>query len=98
MQLYKCSAAASPPRARHVVKPIDAAPVEVEQQPESEPENQQAAPVMSTNANLQKGWARYQAAPFTQYNVVVIAPKKHRWPRRFFGAIGRGFGKVIGVR
>jgi hypothetical protein len=35
--------------------------------------------------------------PIWNYNVTVH-PKKHRWPRRFFGAIGHGFGKVFGAR
>jgi hypothetical protein len=29
---------------------------------------------------------------------VIAKPKRHRWPRRLVGAIGRGLGKVIGVR
>ena len=29
---------------------------------------------------------------------VTGRPKKHGWPRRFFGAIGRGMGKALGVR
>jgi hypothetical protein len=29
---------------------------------------------------------------------VTVHQKKHGWARRFFGAIGRGMGKVLGVR
>jgi len=29
---------------------------------------------------------------------VTVRQKKHGWARRFFGAIGRGAGKVLGVR
>jgi hypothetical protein len=35
--------------------------------------------------------------PVPQFSVTAKA-KKHRWPRRLVCAIGRGLGKVIGVR
>jgi hypothetical protein len=81
---------------RHVVQPIEEpAPVEVEQQPDTTPDREQTAPVQATNADLQSWLPRYEAAPVIQYNVIVIEPRKHGRVRRFFGAIGHGFIKVV---
>jgi hypothetical protein len=86
---------ARPRRVRHVTPPVVENPP-VEEQPE-------AAPVVATPIEHVETPAPLSAAPVVVMVPepdfrVTVRPKKHRWPRRFFGAIGRGLGKVIGVR
>jgi hypothetical protein len=83
---------------RQVVKPVEEPIVEAAQQPEPAPQSyQRATPVMGINGNLQQVLpVRDQPVPVIRYNVVVAkTPKKHRWPRRFLGAIGHGLRKVV---
>jgi hypothetical protein len=60
---------------------------------------QAAPPARVASAPGVDGWS--VAAPSVDAEPVfsvTLRPKRHAWPRRFFGAIGRGFGKAFGAR
>jgi hypothetical protein len=64
-----------------------------------------AAPEALTPANIHSGGYAARVPAYGEVSAftvpdfsVTVRPKKHRWPRRLFGAIGHGFGKVFGFR
>jgi hypothetical protein len=88
----------APPRPVHHRRRISVTPPE----PVVDDEPEQAAPVAATPiAQIETAAPPSPVVVFVhvpEYSLTVTARKHHRWPRRFFGAIGRGLGKVIGVR
>jgi hypothetical protein len=65
------------------------------------PEVSAASPLPAPAVVGRKTFADAFGAPLSDTKPVfsvTVRPKKHGWARRFFGAIGRGVGKAVGVR